>query len=160
MRVRLSRVNLQLAQQMAQSRNDKPQYTNRRFDATHDDWEIHYMSALAEVAWGLATGWPIDLTRSWGDGGVDFTANGRTYQVKARDTRRRRQPDLLCRPSHATADRFILAEVNVDAPHSIHFVGWCTREELSQQTVYINGKGDRHIRRRAQLRPIPHHVAV
>ena len=143
------------ARSIAERRNDKPQSCNRRFDIGHGDLEIHYMSALAEVAWAKYTGWAIDSAIKYGDGGVDFEANGRTYQVKARDIERYAKPDLLCRLGHAQADRFILAEVNLNDPYNITFVGWCSRDELMETTINIRGKGLRYIRKRSLLRAVP-----
>jgi len=146
---------LQEALELAQQRNAKPAHTNKKFDAEHGDEEIHYMSALAEVAWSKQTGWPVDTSVQYGDGGVDFRNNGRTYQIKARDVARYSAPDLLCRKKYVKADRFILAEVNLQEPDLIRFVGWCTKDELLLEIKDIRGKGERYIRWRHDLREIP-----
>jgi hypothetical protein len=86
--ISISQGDIDFATSIAHDRNNKPQSTNKRFTKGHSDFSIHFCSALAEVAWAKLTGWPLDLSIKMGDGGIDFTNNGVTYQIKARDTSR------------------------------------------------------------------------
>ncbi len=142
------------AKGLAQLRNDKPNATNLKFEDSHSDFYVHYLSALAEVAWSIATKWRVDKEFKYGDGGIDFTHDRRTYQVKARDINVYKKPDLLCRMNYAKADRFVLAEVDSEE-HEVTFIGWCTRDEMVKDTIEIPGKGTRYIRYREDLRAFP-----
>jgi hypothetical protein len=147
------------ALRIAHQRNDgKPQ--GKAFSSKHSELGIHYMSALAEVAWEQVTGWPVDREhRMGGDDGVDFVHKDRFYQIKARDANGYRDPDLLVRTSHAQADRFILAEVDIDLAQ-VSFIGWCSRNELLQNIIDLPGKGKRYIRHRGLLRDIPIEIII
>lgn len=140
------------AKKIARSRNNKPPQWDKKFVDGYDGFDIHYMSALAEVAWAKLTGWEVDtVIKSSGDGGVDFTNGDYTYQIKARNIARFNDPDLLCRTNYAKADIFILADVDQNDLSYIRFVGWCWRDELKEKTVPI--RGGRYIRERERLRP-------
>ena len=140
------------ARNLAKQRNKKPAAYNKRFTKEYGDFEIHHMSLLAELAWEVLTGWEVDREPKWGDGGIDFVRNGRTYQLKTRNSERRPNPDLLCRLDYAKADRYILSEFK---DNIVTFIGWCTKEELMQHTITIPGKGMRFVRKQSQLRAFP-----
>ncbi len=143
------------ARKIATQRNNKKAAWDKKFSDNHTSFDIHYMSALAEVAWEYLVGWSVDREeRLGGDRGVDFTNEGRTYELKARDATGFPNPDLLVRLDYARADRFLLAEVDVENIQ-VSFIGWCTKEELKSKIVNIKGKGERYIRERKLLRPIP-----
>lgn len=145
-----------VALDVARQRNDlHSENSNKRFHEGHTDLHIHYVSALAELAWEKATGWPLDrAAHVAGDGGVDFASDGRTYQMKARDVSVFEDPDLLCRIGYDKADRYILADVHVNT-RVVNFIGWCTGDELRQEVISLNGKGERYIVRRSMLRRFP-----
>ena len=141
----------------AQRNNKHPQY-NKKFDITHTDIEIHFMAAVAEIAWANLSGWEVDTSIRWGDEGIDFHNNGNTYQLKTRDTSRYKKPDLLCRVRYVKADRFILSELEPDDPYIVNFIGWCTQKELKRSLTNIRGKGTRYIRNRHLLRELPDYL--
>ena len=71
--VHLSLLEGQFAELLAQTRNDKPERVNKKFTPDASDEYIHYLSALAEVAWAKRTRWPIDIDkRAGGDGGTQW----------------------------------------------------------------------------------------
>ena len=142
------------AKRLAKLRNDKPDAANLKFENDHSDFYVHYLSTLAEIAWSITTKWRVDKEFKYGDGGIDFTHDRKTYQVKARDVNVYEKPDLLCRINYAKADRFILAEVDSEK-REVKFVGWCTRDELMENKISLSGKGTRYIRYRQDLRAFP-----
>ena len=145
------------AKRIAELRNDKPGAINLKFGNGHSDFYVHYLSTLAEIAWSITTKWRVDKEFKYGDGGIDFTHDRKTYDVKARDVNVYENPDLLCRINYAKADRFILAEVDSEK-HKVRFVGWCTKDELIENTINISGKGTRYIRYRKDLRTFPESI--
>lgn len=145
------------AKRLAKLRNDKPDAANLKFENGHSDFYVHYLSTLAEIAWGITTKWRVDKEFKYGDSGIDFAHNRKTYQVKARDVITYKEPDLLCRINYAKADRYILAEVD-SKENKVKFVGWCTRDEMMESTTDIPGKGTRYIRYRQDLRAFPENI--
>ena len=155
---RLELENILDAHKLSAQRNNKhPQYS-KKFDLNRTDLEIHFLAALAEIAWETLSGWEVDTSIRWGDEGIDFYSGGKTYQLKTRDVSRYKKPDLLCRVSYAKADRFILSELEPDDPYIVNFIGWCTQEELQRTLINIRGKGTRYIRSRHLLRELPNYL--
>ena len=143
------------AHKLSAQRNDKQPHINKKFDPNHTDIEIHFMAALAEIAWAKVSGWEVDTSVRWGDEGINFYNNGNTYQLKTRDLSRYKKPDLLCRVRYVKADRFILSELEPSDPYLVNFIGWCTQEELQKTLINIRGKGVRYVRYRHLLRELP-----
>ena len=153
MKVEITQKMMVRAAWLAQDRNDKPESTNRRFHPETKDYDAHFMSALVECAWEELTGWPVDGERLLeGDGGIDFTNAGRTYQVKARNLAQYSKPDLLCRVDYAKADRYILGEIDMEEPEEVNFVGWCSRDDLTSGNTVDFGYGPRYVVGREDLR--------
>ena len=147
--------DINLAKRMATIRNDKPSRVDKRFTKDARGIDIHYLSALAEVAWRNFTGWPVDDTRRPdGDGGVDFEFEGHKIQIKARNVERRARPDMLCRLDYAKADWYILAEVHPRKPGLVKLAGYCTHSELVSSPKKDLGYGQRYIVVRDKLHPI------
>jgi len=152
--IQLGSVELQKANKLAISRNDKPPTVNKKFDTTQSDYTIHYIAALAEVAWEKYSGWEVDTEQKNGDGGTDFIANGRTYQLKTRNVTNFCNPDLLVETDKINADRYFLSEVDLERPTEVVFIGWCTKDEIMKETIDV-GHGPRYVRRRYLLRKMP-----
>lgn len=156
--IRVSDSVLAEADELARQRNSG-HASDEQFEADYHGLDIHYWGAIAELAWELVTGWPVDRKkRPGGDKGVDFENEGYTYQIKVRNPARFKDPDLLCRVDKAIADVYILAEIDPDTPNRVTFVGWCKKDKLKKQTISINGKGERYVCKRYNLKPIPRKI--
>jgi hypothetical protein len=142
------------AMDIATIRNDKPPDSDRKFTDDYEGIRVHYWAAICELTWEAMTGWEMDRRRRASDAGVDFEHGGQTYQLKTRNVARFQDPDLLCELDRATADRYVLSEIDADNLNYVQFVGWCTKEELVENVEEIGGN-PRYIRKRADLRPIP-----
>ena len=155
--IQLEAGDLRKANALEISRNDKPPTINKKFDTTQSDFTIHYIAALAEVAWEKHTGWEVDKEQKDGDNGIDFRNDGRTYQLKTRNVTSFCNPDLLCRIDYDKADRYILSEIDLEKPTEVVFTGWCSRDELIQEKLDV-GHGERYVRYRSLLRQMPQGV--
>lgn len=142
---------------IAKRRNQKPTHTSRQFYNQRKGVDTHILGLLGEMALAKFTHWPVDTeTKPGGDGGIDFCANGRTYSLKTRErTQKRPCPDLIVRLEYATADRFILAWVDMRIPQDVTLVGWCTHDELWAGERVDLGYGPRLMVRYQDLREIP-----
>lgn len=150
--------DLDRARKIAKKRGKKKS-ASRKFEDGYTEFDAHYFGLIAEIAWEKVTGWPMDSSIiDNGDGGIDFENDGRTYQLKTRNAAQYKDPDLLCELDRTNADRYILSEIDVDDLSRVIFVGWCTRDELMENTINISGKGERYIRYRDDLRPIPKNI--
>lgn len=155
---------LEKAEKIARERYEKKAPDDKDVKKFEDDYsglDINLWGAIAEIVWARLTNWEMrEELIEGGDDGVDFTHGDSTYQLKTRNTDRFDNPDLLCRKDYAKADRYILSEISASDLSRVRFIGWCTLDELTENTTTIGNKGERYIRNRDDLRPIPRNILV
>lgn len=131
----LSQSDLVLAKTIGNSRNAikvSNGVVSRRHSQTLDDAAIHILGAKAEIA--VARVLNVDINRRFtsnGDGGVDMTFNGMTFDVKMRSTP---NTDLIIMPdmSDFTAQVVILCWPGHDEDQVI-LVGLTDRERFRRE---------------------------
>jgi hypothetical protein len=106
---------------------------SKKFYAGLDEFTAHKMGVVAEMAFEKLTGLRADMDNlPGGDGGIDFERDGKTIQLKTRNSYTNKRPDLAVRKSHANADTYILSSWHELHPRKVAFIGCINDFNLKQ----------------------------